>query len=407
MRKPRYRQADLRSHYAYAAALLVVLLLGSGAQSAPAPSQAQAPLSVEQIFQSSAPAVVVITLVDTSGKPISQGTGFIVDPTGVIVTNHHVIEPRPDAHLVIKVAKGDQYDDVRVIYDEERRDIAVLLIKAKGLHALKIGDSDKLAPGQQVVAIGNPLGLELTITEGIISGIRLDQNNGYHFIQHQAPISPGSSGGPLLNMRGEVIGINSFTFVKGQNLNGAIPVNYVTPYLHDTAKMTYEEYARQKLGTTSLAPRAPVATTVPASSAIVLTPHRGALVGSFEARFGMTPRDIVDALGTPTINGLTPSGDGFIRYSNVNPPPSGQISTPGVSFFFQGAKLVQISTLRNNAKTSSGVAIGDAREKVVQVYGFPHVDSASNLGAATYSDLGLFFYFSNDGIVEAITIREP
>lgn len=405
MRKCQYRRFCPRSRCACIAALLTVLM-ASVAQGAPASSQTPSDaLSVEQIFRTSAPAVVVIALVDGSGKPVAQGTGFIVDPAGVIVTNHHVIKPRPDSHLVIKIAKGDRYDDVRVIYDEERRDIAVLLIKAKRLPSLKVGDSAKLAPGQQVVAIGSPLGLELSMNEGIISAVRLDPTNGYYFIQHQAPISPGSSGGPLLNMRGEVIGVNSFTFVGGQNLNGAIPINYVTPYLRDPPKMTYEEYTHQKVGTIA-APRPSVGAPIPlpAINAIVLTPHQGAAIGSFAAKFGMSPRDVLDALGVPLINSLSPTGSGFLRYGNGSPTPNGQIATPGVSFFFDDGRLVQISALKNNAKTSSDVAIGDARQKVIQVYGVPH---ASTYGSSTYRDLSLAFYFSSDGTVEAITIREP
>ncbi len=189
--------------------------------------------------------MVLIAQVDAAGKRTSLGSGFIVSSSGVIVTNNHVIAPDEGAvKLTIKLPRGDVYTDVRIIYTETRRDFAVLFIKATGLPTLKVGDSDLVEVGDQVVAIGNPKGLELTFTSGIVGSVRLDPSNGYRFIQHQAPISPGSSGGPLLNLKGEVIGINTFTFKDAQNLNGAIPINYVRPYFGDAPGATWEKYAK-------------------------------------------------------------------------------------------------------------------------------------------------------------------
>ena len=160
------------------------------------------------------------------------------------MTNNHVIAPDQGAtRIAVRLPRGDVYTDVRVIYTEARRDFAVLSIKATGLRTLKVGDSDKVEVGDQILAIGNPQGLDLTFTSGIVESVRLDPDKGYRFIQHQAPISHGSSGGPLLNLNGEVIGINTFSVKDAQNLNGAIPINYVKPYFGDTARMTWEEYA--------------------------------------------------------------------------------------------------------------------------------------------------------------------
>ncbi len=216
------------------------------AEAAPATSRpAPAPLSVQQIFEQSAPAVVLIAQYDANDKMTSLGSGFAVSPNGVIVTNNHVITPDPGAvRIAVKVPNGRVFTNVRIIYTDARRDIAILSVNATGLPRLKIGDSDAVQVGDEVVAIGNPEGLELTITSGIIEGIRLDPGTGTRFIQHQAPISHGSSGGPLLNMRGEVIGINAFMLKDAQNINGAVPINYAKPYFHDTATTTWEEYAR-------------------------------------------------------------------------------------------------------------------------------------------------------------------
>lgn len=229
---PRYRSSIWRL-------LLSLLLTANWAYAAPQ-------LSLQQIFKENAPAIVVIRLMDATGKQLALGSGFVVSPSGVIVTNHHVIEPKPGARLVVKLPNGDTYEDVWVIHDEERRDLAVLSIKAAGLPTVKVGDSDKVEVGEQVVAIGHPKGLEMTFTVGIVSAIRPMPGKGYRFIQHQTPISPGSSGGPLLNMNGEVVGINTFGFEGGQNLNGAVPVNYVKAFLQDPPKMTYEQYARSR-----------------------------------------------------------------------------------------------------------------------------------------------------------------
>ena len=190
----------------------------------------------------------MITVVDAAGKTISYGSGFVVSPSGVIVTNDHVIRvshpelpdfylyPPSNGHrLMVRLPNGNIYKDVQLIYHEDRRDFALLLIKAAGLPTVKLGDSDTVEVGEQVVAIGNPKRLLLTFTAGIVSSVRPMPGQCYHFIQHQAPISPGSSGGPLLNMKGEVVGINTFSFeAKGtQNLNGAMAINYVKPYLQE------------------------------------------------------------------------------------------------------------------------------------------------------------------------------
>ncbi len=260
---------------------LAALLGAAGASAAPAPVSPQPAPSLPQLFRQSAPAVVLITQLDAAGKWTSLGTGFVVTPSGIIVTNNHVIAPDPGAvRLSIKLPRGDVYTDVRVVYAEARRDFAVLSVKASGLPVIKVGDSDAVEVGEQIVAIGNPEGLELTFTAGIVESVRLDPGKGYRFIQHQAPISHGSSGGPLLNMKGEVIGINTFSIKDAQNLNGAIPINYVTPYFGDAARMTWEEYAR-----VAAAPPRPAAPSTPTAPPGPAAPPAGAGAGSAPGAF--------------------------------------------------------------------------------------------------------------------------
>src|SRR5579864_2333673 len=232
--------------WSVAAALLAAPM---AAVSAPAPAPAPGAPSIQELYRRASPAVVFITQIDAAGKTTSLASGFLVSPNGVVVTNHHVIDPdRGAVHIRVKIPRGDVFTDVRIIYAEARRDFAVIALKGTGLPALPAGDSDKVEVGDRVIAIGNPKGLELTLTEGIVESVRLDPQNGYRFIQHQAPISPGSSGGPLLNMKGEVIGINAFGVRDAQNLNGAIPINYVKPYFNDAPKMAWEEWAHVAAG---------------------------------------------------------------------------------------------------------------------------------------------------------------
>jgi hypothetical protein len=149
-----------------------------------------------------------------------------VKPEGIIVTNYHIIK---GAHAAsVRTSDGDMYDDVFVVDTDKRKDLAVLRIKALNLTTSKLGDSDTIEVGQHVIAIGNPMGLTGSVSDGIVSAVR--QAEGYKVIQTTAPISPGSSGGPLLNDLGEVIGV-TFANLGGQSLNLAIPINYAKPII--------------------------------------------------------------------------------------------------------------------------------------------------------------------------------
>ena len=114
-----------------------------------------------------------------------------------------------------------------MIASDKDRDVAVIKIHGNNFRTLALGTSDRLQVGDEVVAIGNPLSLESTVSNGIVSGIRTVEEKAGRLLQITAPISPGSSGGPLFNMMGEVVGITTSHLDGGQNLNFAIPINYV------------------------------------------------------------------------------------------------------------------------------------------------------------------------------------
>jgi hypothetical protein len=164
-------------------------------------------------------------------KPIALGTGFLVSPDGAIVTNYHVIKTGNVA--VVKFPDGTALSVDGVLASDKVRDLAIIKIHGKTFRSLTLGNSDRVQIGEDVVAIGNPLGLELTVSNGIVSGVRTVEKEGGKFLQVTAPISHGSSGGPLFNMAGEVIGITSMYFEGGENLNFAIPVNDAKLLLHN------------------------------------------------------------------------------------------------------------------------------------------------------------------------------
>ncbi len=175
------------------------------------------------IFKENNKAVVFIVVYDDAGKTISQGSGFIVRRDGVIVTNYHVIS---NASSIKIKAGADVLNVDGPVYLDEENDIAILKADAKNLPIVKLGNLAKTAIGEKVFVISSPKGLENTISDGILSGKREIASNKI-IIQITAPISPGSSGGPVFNKNGEVIGIVTFLIKNAQNLNFAIPLDVI------------------------------------------------------------------------------------------------------------------------------------------------------------------------------------
>ncbi len=161
---------------------------------------------------------------------VAQGSGFIIDPSGYIVTNNHVVEGADK----ITVRLQDKREFVaKVIGADKRSDVALIKINAKNLATLPMGNSDKLEVGEWVIAVGNPFGLSHTITAGIVSAKGRNSvgiNDYEDFIQTDAAINPGNSGGPLVNLDGQAVGMNTAIFSKSGGYMGigfAIPINMV------------------------------------------------------------------------------------------------------------------------------------------------------------------------------------
>jgi len=207
----------------------------------PATSTSGKLLTIQQVAEKRNE-VVLIKIYDKRNEEIGTGSGVIASADGKVITNYHVI----DGATTIEAYTSDKkkYLVSGVYSYDVARDLAVLqLSNASKLPAAKLGDSSKMKIGDNVVAIGSPLGLQDTVTNGIISSNR--KIDGYEFLQTSAPISPGSSGGALYNMYGEVIGITSAGFIEGQNLNLAIPINEVKAHLKSTTLTSVKDMIKQ------------------------------------------------------------------------------------------------------------------------------------------------------------------
>ena len=199
-----------------------------------------------QIFDDVASSIVVVTTRSADGG--SLGSGFIVSDDGIIVTNFHVVASAEGVD--VKLKNGKSYPVTGIVDYDPIRDICVLKIDARNLNVMPLGSSDNLIQGQRVLVIGAPMGLEYSVSDGLFSGMR--DSFGQEVIQFTAPISPGNSGGPLLNMQGKVIGITTFTNVGGQNLNFAVPINEAKKYILSYPKMSFREFVAGLSGKHSL-----------------------------------------------------------------------------------------------------------------------------------------------------------
>ncbi|MBC8112987.1 MAG: tetratricopeptide repeat protein [Candidatus Saccharimonas sp.] len=171
--------------------------------------------------------VVVVTFRGRDGERQGLGAGFIIDPSGLIATNMHVIgEARP---ISVELHDGRKFDVTAIQATERSQDLAILKIDARELPALPLGNSDELQEGQPIVAIGNPIGLERSVVAGVLSGRR--DIEGRAMLQIALPIERGNSGGPLLDMQGRVHGLLTLKSLKTENLGFAIPINALKPLL--------------------------------------------------------------------------------------------------------------------------------------------------------------------------------
>ena len=233
--------------------LAVLALAASCAGSAgdKPPSGPRLRLTAKDIVQRASPAIVRI-----EAGPEKIGTGFIVDKAGVVATNLHVVAG--ESAIKVRLLDGTLYAVDQIAGLDPERDLALLRIKApKDLPTLKLGDSDAMSAGDQIVAIGNPLGVfDYSVTSGLISQVRHRPcgpddvaaqrcKQELTVLQISAAISPGSSGGPLFNQFGEVVGVTTAIITAGQNINLAVPGNYLKPMVARQSAIPTDIFAKE------------------------------------------------------------------------------------------------------------------------------------------------------------------
>ena len=284
------------------------------------------------------------------------GSGFIIDSDGTILTNYHVVGEAEK--ISVTLSDGKRYD-AKVIGKDQKTDIAVIKIDAgRELPAVSLGDSDRLEVGEWVVAIGNPFGLDHTVTSGIVSakGRQIGAGPYDNFIQTDASINPGNSGGPLINLRGEVVGINTAIFSQtGGNIGigFAIPTNSVKdllPQLKDKGRVV-----RGYLGTTVQK----------------ITPEIANSLGIKESG-GALVADVVS--GSPAEKAGIKTGDVIIEFNRKEIKDSSDL--PPVVARVEPGTTVQLKVLREGKQVSLPITVGELKDNEI-------------VASAQESDLGL------------------
>lgn len=180
----------------------------------------------------------VIKSVITVRTDVSQGSGFVIAEGGYIVTNAHVMEGAKAATIV---TYDGQIHKVSIIGQDSKMDIALLKIGETNYKPLTLENSNNVQVGEKVIAIGNPLGLQFSVSEGIISAVNRRGTNGLNnYIQTDASLNPGNSGGPLIDVNGRVVGINNFKISGSENIGFALESNYIKSTVNEIFKQVNE-----------------------------------------------------------------------------------------------------------------------------------------------------------------------
>ncbi|MCY4442580.1 MAG: DegQ family serine endoprotease [Deltaproteobacteria bacterium] len=277
----------------------------------------------------------------------SYGSGVIIDSKGLILTNHHVVAGRKNATIAVTLSDENEFEGT-IIGTDEKTDIALIQINAGyTLPTVPLGDSDALEIGEGVLAIGNPFGLDRTVTSGIVSakGRRIGAGPYDNFIQTDASINPGNSGGPLINHRGEVVGVNTAIYSRGGGNVGigfAIPINLVkelVPQLRNDGRVTrgWLGVAFQKM-----------------------TPLLAESLGVGEPRGALVAEVLPD---TPAREGGIQAGDVIVEFDENPVKDSGDL--PIIVARTPIGKEVGVKVLRGGSERTLKVRIGKLEEKSV------------------------------------------
>jgi serine protease Do len=291
-----------------------------------------------------------------------EGSGFIVTADGYILTNAHVV--RGATEVIVKMTDRREYP-AKVVGIDDRTDVAVIKIEGKGLPVVRIGNPDSLKPGQWVVAIGSPFGMENSVTAGIVSAVArtLPDDPYVPFIQTDVAVNPGNSGGPLFNLNGEVVGINSQIYSQSggyMGLSFAIPIDVANE-------------VRQQLVSTGKVQRGRIGVGIqPVSAALAesfgLDRPRGALIGS------VTPGDPAEKAGIK-------SGDIILSVNGRSVERDGEL--PGIISGIKPGTEVQLEVWRDRSVRRINCKVVELKEDPAQVAstaGGEKGDTAAALG---------------------------
>jgi S1-C subfamily serine protease len=212
---PQHRSMSPARRVGFAALALATMLPAV----TPAAAQEPEPIAAK-IARENLPSVVTLIALDEREQPLALGSGFFITRDGVLVTNAHVVS---GAARVLVRWRGQSGVAVKILNFAPKYDLVTIQTSFTATPPLLLADSETAAAGQDIIVLGSPQGLEGTVSTGIIGGLRTI--GGVRYLQITAPISPGSSGGPVFNTQGRVIGISTATSAKGQNLNFALPAN--------------------------------------------------------------------------------------------------------------------------------------------------------------------------------------
>jgi len=202
--------------------------------------------SLPSLIKRIKPSTVIIFAYDDKGDFLQLGSGFFISQNGDVITNYHVLQGASSAE--IKTADEKTYPITYIVAGDEQNDIIRLSVNIPSQYVYPLSLSKTIPEvGERIIVYGSPLGLGNTVSDGIVSAIRDIPDYG-RIIQITAPISPGSSGSPVLNMKGEVIGIATFQMIKGQNLNFAIPSERIASLnlMEEEKTLTTEELFEQE-----------------------------------------------------------------------------------------------------------------------------------------------------------------
>src|SRR5262249_2713727 len=188
------------------------------------PSASTGSLTPAEIARRAFPSVVLLSMQDSAGQPVCLGSGFFVDKD-IVATNFHVIEQASGGYAKV-VGRSDRLNIKGIVGLDVPHDLALLQVEISSAPPLSVAPKASIVVGDAVSAVGIPSGLEGTFSPGVVSSFR--EIGPVHVLQITAPISPGSSGGPVLDQTGTVVGISFASIEKGQNLNFAIPSEYVS-----------------------------------------------------------------------------------------------------------------------------------------------------------------------------------